>query len=152
MSGFISGFSILFHWSICLFWYQDHTVFFFFFLLFRAIPTVYGSSQARGRNGAVAASLCHSHRSTRSELCLWPTPQLMAILDPWPTEQGQGLNPHPHTSQVCNLLSHNGNSLPQCLDYCSFVILSEVWENYASLLAFCSSGLLWQFWIFYDSI
>ena len=25
MSGFISGFSVLFHWSVCLFWYQYHT-------------------------------------------------------------------------------------------------------------------------------
>ena len=24
MSGFISGFSILFHWSVCLFWYHYH--------------------------------------------------------------------------------------------------------------------------------
>ena len=28
-----------------------------------------GSSQARGQIGAVAASLCHNHRNTRSELC-----------------------------------------------------------------------------------
>ena len=27
---------------------------------------------------------------------LWPTPQLMAMLDPRHTEQGQGANPHPH--------------------------------------------------------
>ena len=26
VSGFISRFSILFHWSLCLFWYQYHTV------------------------------------------------------------------------------------------------------------------------------
>uniref|UniRef100_A0A8D1AZ89 Uncharacterized protein n=1 Tax=Sus scrofa TaxID=9823 RepID=A0A8D1AZ89_PIG len=26
VSGFISGFSILFHWSVCLYWYQYHTV------------------------------------------------------------------------------------------------------------------------------
>ena len=32
-------------------------VFFFFFWLFRAAPEVYGSSQARGRIGAVADSL-----------------------------------------------------------------------------------------------
>ena len=28
MSGFIAGFSILFLWSVCLFWYQYHTVLF----------------------------------------------------------------------------------------------------------------------------
>ena len=26
LSGFISGFCILFHWSVCVFWYQYHTV------------------------------------------------------------------------------------------------------------------------------
>ena len=31
-----------------------------------------------------------------SELCLQPTPQLMATSDPEPTERGQGSNPHPH--------------------------------------------------------
>ena len=31
-----------------------------------------------------------------SEPRLRPTPQLAATLDPRPTEQGQGLNPHPH--------------------------------------------------------
>ena len=46
--------------------------FFFFFLVFRAAPEAYGygGSQARGRNGATAAGLCHSN--TRSEPRLWP--------------------------------------------------------------------------------
>ena len=45
----------------------------FFFLsscLFRASPTAYGGSQARGRTGAVAAGLRSSHSNTRSEPCL----------------------------------------------------------------------------------
>ena len=33
----------------------------FFFLLFRASPVAYGCSQARGRIGAAAAGLQHSH-------------------------------------------------------------------------------------------
>ena len=33
-------------------------LFFFFFCFFRAPPVAYGSSQARGRVGAAAASLC----------------------------------------------------------------------------------------------
>ena len=40
--------------------------FFFFLLLFRASPTTYGGSQARGLIGAVAASLCHSLSNTGS--------------------------------------------------------------------------------------
>ena len=36
-------------------------LFFFFFLLFRAAPTAYGSSQARSWIRAVAAGLYHSH-------------------------------------------------------------------------------------------
>ena len=40
--------------------------FFFFFLLFRAAPTAYGSSQARGRIRAVAVSLHHSHSNAGS--------------------------------------------------------------------------------------
>ena len=51
---------------------------FFLFCLFRATPLAYGSSQARGPIWAVAASLHHSHSYTRSEPCLWPTPQLKA--------------------------------------------------------------------------
>ena len=44
--------------------------FFFFFCLFRAFPMAYGDSQARGRIGAVAASLYHSHTNVGSEPCL----------------------------------------------------------------------------------
>ena len=56
----------------------------FCFCLFRAAPTAYGSSKARGRIGATAASLHHSHSNTRSEPILWPTPQLTEsrILNP----------------------------------------------------------------------
>ena len=59
--------------------------FFFFFCLFAiswAAPAAYGSSQARGRIGAVAASLCSSRSNVRSKLCLQPTPQRTAMLDP----------------------------------------------------------------------
>ena len=68
-------------------------IFFFFFFLCRAIPKAYGSSQARGRIGATAAGLHHSNSGF--EPCLRPTPQLTGMPDPQPTEQGQGLNPHP---------------------------------------------------------
>ena len=54
---------------------------FLFFFLFMAPPGTYGGSQARGQIRAVAASLRHSHRNTRSEPHLRPTPQLVATLD-----------------------------------------------------------------------
>ena len=62
----------------------------FFFLLFRATPLAYGSSHTKGQMGAAAAG--HSHSHARSKPCLQPTRQLMAMLDPSPTEQGQGSN------------------------------------------------------------
>ena len=70
--------------------------FFFPPLLFRATPTAFGSLQARGQIGALAANPHHSHSNDRSELSLRPTQQLTMTLDPKPTEQGQGLNPNPH--------------------------------------------------------
>ena len=54
------------------------------FLLFRAVRTAYGHSQARGQIAATAAGLHHSHSNTGSELHLRPTPQL---------QQAQILNP-----------------------------------------------------------
>ena len=54
----------------------------FFFWSFRVTPMAYGDSQTRGRIRAGAASLCHSHSSTGSELCFRPTPRLMATPDP----------------------------------------------------------------------
>ena len=52
-----------------------HFYFFLFvFLLLRAAGAAYEGSQARGRIRAAAASLPHSHRNGRSELCLQPTP------------------------------------------------------------------------------
>ena len=71
-------------------------VYFIIIFFFRAIPTACGGSQARGRIRATASGLHHRHSNVGSKLSLWPTPQLMAMLDPWPTEQGRGSNPHPH--------------------------------------------------------
>ena len=54
----------------------------FFFCLFRAVPTTYGSSLARSQVGAAASGLCHSHSNMGPEPCLQPTPQLMEMPDP----------------------------------------------------------------------
>ena len=55
---------------------------FFVLGLFRAAPAAHGGSQVRGVIGAVAARLGQSHSNARSELCLRPTPLLMATPDP----------------------------------------------------------------------
>ena len=47
-----------------------------------AAPVAYGGSQARGRIGAVATSLCRSHNNAGSEPRLQTTPQLGATPDP----------------------------------------------------------------------
>ena len=56
-----------------------------FFLIFlpfsRAALVAYRGSQARGLTGTVATGLCQSHSNVRSEPCLQPTPQLMAMPD-----------------------------------------------------------------------
>ena len=48
--------------------------------VFRATPEAYIGSQARGRIGAVAAGLHHSHNKVGSEPRLQTSPQLMATL------------------------------------------------------------------------
>ena len=70
--------------------------FLFFFAFFRAALLAYESSQVGGQLRAAAAGLHHSHSNLGSKPHLRPTPQLTAILDPQPTEQGQGSNPNPH--------------------------------------------------------
>ena len=75
---------------------------FFFFPLFRATPAAYGSSRARGPIRFATAGLHHSHSNVGSKgqdlsrICDLHTPQRTAMLDPPPTERGQGSNLHPH--------------------------------------------------------
>ena len=74
-SFFSSSFFLSFLFFYFIFWS---------FLSFSAVPTAYGSFQARGRIKAVATGLHHSHSHSNmgSESCLWPTPQLTLTLDP----------------------------------------------------------------------
>ena len=71
-------------------------IFLFCFLLFRATPMAYGISQARVQIEAVVTGQHPSHSNVGSEPHLQPTPQVVASVDPRPTEGGQGSNPHPH--------------------------------------------------------
>ena len=73
-------------------------IYFCLFAFLRAAPAAYGGSQARGRIVAVAASLRYSNSNVGSEPHLRPTPQLIAMPDPQPTEPGQGSNLQPHGS------------------------------------------------------
>ena len=61
---------------------SNANLFFVCFCLFTAAPAAYRSSQVRGRITAVAAGLWHSNHNTRSNQCLWPTPQQCWIPNP----------------------------------------------------------------------
>ena len=82
---------------------------FFFFGLFRAAPTAYGSSQAKGLIGAAAASLRDSYSSFRSEPHLLPTLLQYQILNPLSEARLQTCI-LVVTSQVLNQLGHSRNS------------------------------------------
>ena len=72
--------------------------FFAFFFPFWATPVAFGGSQARSLIRAVAVGLHQGHSNAGSKPHLQPTPQLTAMPDPQPTEQGQGSNQQPHGS------------------------------------------------------
>ena len=89
--------------SLFTIWHLTFLFFSFFLFSFTAAPVTYGSSQTRGQIGAAAVSLHHSHHQNWAVSAT--IPQLAAVLDPWPTEQGQGLNPNPHGHYV-RFLTH----------------------------------------------
>ena len=60
---------------------------YYYFFLSRAAIAAYGSSQARGKIGAVAAS--HSHSNVESKPHLQPTSQLMPTPDPNPLSEAR---------------------------------------------------------------
>ena len=66
------------------------------FCIFRAVPTAYGGSQARGQVRATAGDPCHSHSNSGSEPRLQPIPQLSGHAGSLTTEQGQGSDLRPH--------------------------------------------------------
>ena len=85
---------------------------FIFAVFSRVAPAAFGSSQARGRIGAIVGSLRHSHSNTRSELHLWPMLYLAAgcrILNPL-SKARDWTGTLVDTSRVLNPLSHNRNS------------------------------------------
>ena len=84
ISEFIDHFTTLDTFSVVLFFIFQGLTFLSFFVcvISWAAPTAYGGSQARGRIGAVAAGLHHSHSNVGSELRLQPTSRLKATPGP----------------------------------------------------------------------
>ena len=74
--------SVLFFSSMNFDLHYFPSLFFFFFLPFRATLMAHGSSQAKGQIRAAAPGLCHCHINPGSEPNLQRTPQLTAMLDP----------------------------------------------------------------------
>ena len=81
-----------------LFYFYLFIYLFSLFAISWAAHAAHGGSQARGPIRAVATGLRQSHSNAGSEPSLQSTPQLTAMPDPQPTEQGQGSNPQPHGS------------------------------------------------------
>ena len=108
------------------------SIFFFFYLLFRAAHTAYGGSQPRSWFGATAAGLCHSRSNTGSKPHLQPTPQLTAMPDPQPTERGQRLNLHSHDTgwiHFCGATrgTHSQSHLKSQFDLCHLLAKNVQW-------------------------
>jgi len=64
--------------------------------VFRATPTAYGGSQARGLIGAATASLHHQQHQVQAASVTYTT--VHGNTGPLTPEQGQGLNLQPHGS------------------------------------------------------
>ena len=90
-SSYVNSISPLF----LLFPIKLHSQFFLIFI-FRASTEANGNSEDRGLIRAAAASLPRSHSNLRPKMHLQPTTYTtaQAMQDPYPTEQGQGSNPH----------------------------------------------------------
>ena len=109
-----------------------------------AAPSAYGGSQARGRIGAVATGLRHSHSHVGSEPRLQPTPQLTATPDPEPPEQGQGSNPQPHGSSLDSLTTEPQRELHEVVMFCENTSTAE-------LSGFTSAPVFWKTLIAFSS-
>ena len=57
-------------------------LFFSAYIFFRAVPVTYGSSQVPGVKSKLQLRTMICHSNAGSKLCVQPTPQLMAMLDP----------------------------------------------------------------------
>ena len=105
---------------------SEHAVPFFvcfsFFAFFRVAPVAYGSFQAMGWTGATAASLCYSHRNTRSEcVCdLHCSSRQCWIFNPL-----REASDWTQILRICNLLSYKKKSMLFLL-YFSLLYLTKL--------------------------
>ena len=74
----------------------------FFFIFYSCIDSIW-KVLGQGWNCSCSWGLSHSHSSTGSKKHLSPMLQLMAMQYPEPTEQGHGLNLHPHRGNTGSL-------------------------------------------------
>ena len=83
-NGVMRGEIIKFYYTWKFFFTLKFYLFYFLivFLLFRAEPEAYGSSQSRGPNRSYSCRPTRKPRNAGSEPCLRPTPQLTEMLDP----------------------------------------------------------------------
>ena len=124
------------------------TRFFFFFAFFRATPTAYGSSQARGQIWATAVSLHHSHSNVGSEPHLRPTPQLTAhrvrpgikLVSSWILVRFITAEPQ---QELLFLLPFSPSL---CLSYarvCSFFVENVFYGNLIRVVYFLNAWIFW---------
>ena len=84
----LSCYMLIYPQAMCIYIIYNiytHTYIHTYMWLFRVTGVAYRCSQARGRIGAAAVSLYHSHSNARSKPCL----QLTATPAPQPTERGR---------------------------------------------------------------
>ena len=97
------------------------------FLFFSAPSAACGSSQPRGRIGATASSLHHSHSNLGSKPGLRPTPQLTAMPDPRRMSEARDRTPVLiDTSQIHFCCATMGTPI---LEYFRLLIITEKYKK-----------------------
>ena len=110
--------------------------------LFRAVPEVYGGSQARSLIRAVAASLRQSHSNDGSKLHLRPTPHSSRqrwILNPWSEARDETRNLRV-PSQIRFHCATMGTP--------TIILDKDYRRNKSVNIITISNAIIWQFWRF----
>ena len=120
-------------------------IYYIIIIFFRATPAAYGNSQARGRiSQSYSCWLCHSHSNARYEPCLWPTPQLTAMLEEIePTSSWTLVNFHFH----CATMGTPNQWLLELASDAEILVGVEQWEwgQCCSVLSCCEEEFCFLF-------